>query len=719
MKRTILLFAVIILSAVQVAMSQDVNVVLRFTGAKTDSSYVQLDSVRVQNLTRSWTETIVYPDTVLSFTKVGIINVQNVAAEVVSYPNPFNGTTNLSVSVPQSGDALVQVYNLAGQKVAERAMTLEAGRSLFEVRLQHPQVYLLAVTTPQGRSTIKLLNRGTNAGNSITFFGNSNFVEKIYCSKPFQIGDQLKMFGYVTHNGYLVTSNVVQQSQSVSENFTLYFAISPADVPKVITTAVSNITTTSAYSGGVVTSQGSSPVTARGVCWDTLQNPTITGSHTSNGTGVGSFTSNITGLTPGATYYVRAYATNTAGTGYGDQVSFKTDELDTNAYFAVSATYSVIFSPGNLQWSATGGGSTPTTHVTADSTAAGTWRFAPNQWDTIGANNSIISSSCTGWIDLFGWATSGWDNGNYFYQPYSNSSSMLSPYTNAIGNGYGPTDGTSYSYSLTGAYANADWGVFNAIYNPATSSTDAPGTWRTPTRDEWDYLLCRRITTSGIRFAKATVNGVTGLIVLPENWSASTYALNNTNVGNAAFSSNVISAANWATLERAGAIFLPAAGARLGAWASTDDRGYYWSVTCPDSISAAAMVIVPTNVYGYNYGNRVTGRSVRLVRDTNNVQSVQLPTVATDTASNITSTSATCGGNVTSNGGAAVTARGVCWSLSQNPTVSGSHTNDGTGIGGFTSSLTGLTSGATYYVRAFATNSVGTAYGNQVVFTTP
>ena len=172
-------------------------------------------------------------------------------------------------------------------------------------------------------------------------------------------------------------------------------------------------------------------------------------------------------------------------------------------------------------------------------------------------------------------------------------------------------------------------------------------------------------------------------------------------------------------MERAGAIFLPAAGARLGAWASTDDRGYYWSVTCPDSIAAAAMVIVPTNVYGYNYGNRVTGRSVRLVRDTNNVQSVQLPTVATDTASNITSTSATCGGNVTSNGGAAVTARGVCWSLSQNPTVSGNHTNDGTGIGGFTSSLTGLTSGTTYYVRAFATNSVGTAYGNQVVFTTP
>ena len=95
-----------------------------------------------------------------------------------------------------------------------------------------------------------------------------------------------------------------------------------------------------------------------------------------------------------------------------------------------------------------------------------------------------------------------------------------------------------------------------------------------------------------------------------------------------------------------------------------------------------------------------------------------LPTVTTNTVSSITSTSATCGGNVTSDGGYTVTARGVCWSTSQNPTVSNSHTTDGNGIGSFTSTMTGLSAGTTYYVRAYATNSKGTSYGAQKTFTT-
>ena len=94
------------------------------------------------------------------------------------------------------------------------------------------------------------------------------------------------------------------------------------------------------------------------------------------------------------------------------------------------------------------------------------------------------------------------------------------------------------------------------------------------------------------------------------------------------------------------------------------------------------------------------------------------PVVTTSAVTEITNISATCGGNVTISGGEAVTARGVCWSTSENPTTDDSKTSDGTGTGQFSSSLTGLSANTTYYIRSYATNSKGTAYGTQVTFTT-
>jgi hypothetical protein len=97
---------------------------------------------------------------------------------------------------------------------------------------------------------------------------------------------------------------------------------------------------------------------------------------------------------------------------------------------------------------------------------------------------------------------------------------------------------------------------------------------------------------------------------------------------------------------------------------------------------------------------------------------VQIPIVSTTAISNITGNSANSGGNVTSDGGSPVTARGVCWNITSNPTTSDNHTTDGSGTGSFVSNLTGLSVSTLYYVRAYATNSAGTSYGNQVSFTT-
>ena len=94
------------------------------------------------------------------------------------------------------------------------------------------------------------------------------------------------------------------------------------------------------------------------------------------------------------------------------------------------------------------------------------------------------------------------------------------------------------------------------------------------------------------------------------------------------------------------------------------------------------------------------------------------PTVTTNSVSNITFESATCGGNVTDGGGANVTARGVCWSTSQNPSINDNKTIDGNGIGGYVSNITGLNKSTTYYVRAYAINNEGTSYGEEKSFTT-
>lgn len=97
-----------------------------------------------------------------------------------------------------------------------------------------------------------------------------------------------------------------------------------------------------------------------------------------------------------------------------------------------------------------------------------------------------------------------------------------------------------------------------------------------------------------------------------------------------------------------------------------------------------------------------------------------VPVIATltTTAAAPALTTATSGGNISSDGGAAITARGVCWNTSAGPTVANSKTIDGTGTGIFASSVTGLTAGTIYYIRAYATNSAGTAYGNEVSFNT-
>jgi len=354
----------------------------------------------------------------------------------------------------------------------------------------------------------------------------------------------------------------------------------------VVTSSVTNITATSATCGGNVTDDGGFEVTARGVCWSTSQNPTTSDSHTTDGTGTGQFTSNITELSGGTIYYVRAYATNSIGTRYGEQKTFVYLEGGIVGLFSVSATQQVYFSQGNLQYKA----------------STRTWRFATNQYDYIGDANSNISSSYSGWIDLFGWGTSGYNHGAVCYQPWSTSQNNSDYYA------YG-----SYTYNLNDQTGKADWG-YNAISNGG-NTTD---TWRTLTSDEWVYVFNTRSTSSGIRYAKAQAAGVNGVILLPDDWSASYYRLNNTNNTGAAFTSNSISASDWTNrIEANGAVFLPAAGYRSGADVyNVGSNGGYWSASYYDS-NARGVGFDYGGLYLDGWACRYSGHSVRLVQDYN------------------------------------------------------------------------------------------------------
>ncbi len=152
-----------------------------------------------------------------------------------------------------------------------------------------------------------------------------------------------------------------------------------------------------------------------------------------------------------------------------------------------------------------------------------------------------------------------------------------------------------------------------------------------------------------------------------------------------------------------------------GCFYSLATHGNFWSASENSAIESWArhLGFDYENVARYGEG-KTSGFSVRCLKDT-----IFAPTtITTSSVSDITQTSAAGGGNITSDGGAAVTARGVCWSTSSNPTTVNNHTNVGGGNGAFVSSIIGLNPHTQYFVKAYATNNTGTVYGNEVSFTT-
>lgn len=249
--------------------------------------------------------------------------------------------------------------------------------------------------------------------------------------------------------------------------------------------------------------------------------------------------------------------------------------------FSVSANKQVFFSKGNLQYQA----------------STGIWRFAENQYDMIGYGNTNISSTYTGWIDFFCWGTSGYDN----KYPYLTDNTFNSSVE--YGNGDNDIAGTNY-----------DWGVYNAISNGGNSTN----MWRTLTKSEWNYLLKERANASGL-YSVGNVNGISGLILLPDGWtpSDSIVFISKADAGTLDYSLNVYTETEWGTLEKLGAIFLPAGGSRTNGmnYNKIGEQGEYWSSSYSSTKYAYFMRFSSLSATAGNSGSRDSGKCVRLVQD--------------------------------------------------------------------------------------------------------
>lgn len=274
----------------------------------------------------------------------------------------------------------------------------------------------------------------------------------------------------------------------------------------------------------------------------------------------------------------------------------------TGSFTINSSGDKVSFSPGNLQY--------------IGSAVSPYWKFAAHQFDsfrnTAGKNGNGASQD----RDLFGWGTSGWNGSGVTswinYQPWAMDNTDRSATYPDNTFGYGP----DHPNNLTDYYRLGDWGQYNAIYISNRSLRYPAGTWwRTLTYNEWVYILKTRTPDSGIRFAKARVADVDGVILLPDDWSTTYYTLVNTNSGNSAYEDNVISESQWNTsFEPNGAVFLPVTGHRGPTQVWDVTHGYYWSSTSSTASSAVWILFGPSSLT-QSGDSKHHGAAVRLVCD--------------------------------------------------------------------------------------------------------
>ncbi len=480
------------------------------------------------------------------------------------------------------------------------------------------------------------------------------------------------------------------------------------------TIVVSNISRYGATSGATITNNGGAPILASGVCWSATTNtPTIADNKTTDGTSFGAFTSIFSGLTAGVTYNVRAYATNSVGTSYGAVQSFTTSVKTIQTAVLIG---SQVWTDKNLNVANYRNGDL----ITYASNAA-QWNAATNAgigaWSyyNFDAANGLIFGKLYNWYavnDSRGLAPAGYHVPTKleYNTLATNSGSALKAASSEWGASMG-TNSTGFTglpggnNNITGANGFEDKGTSGWFW---TSDYDVSNPLKA-------YFRLLHISAGFVDVGSySKTYGFSVRLVKDNNvieTVSATPALTTTTSSSISANSAVVGGTvtdeGNTQVSIRGFVYGTSAGSSTYSVTTGSGAGSFTNtLTGLTSGTTYFVRSFATNVQGTAYGAETS------------FTTMSTPTVSsTATVTSITGTTAVGGGTITSDGGATVTSRGLVWGTS-----SGSSTYSiaaGTGTGTFTTSISGLSIGTTYFVRAFATNSVGTSYGSEVSFATP
>jgi len=464
-------------------------------------------------------------------------------------------------------------------------------------------------------------------------------------------------------------------------------------IPTLTTTTISSISSVSAVTGGNITSDGGSAVTVRGVCWGTSQNPGITNFKTSDGIDSGLYSSSITGLTPNTTYYVRAYATNSVGTAYGNSVTFITESnipsiLDYVPTGLIHPTLEELLSIPTIE--------------SIDSTLVPIVKSISNNAPSISldvpvALNQVPFLSCAGYAVGYGMMgflfriIEGRDHNlsdpfsaHYIWNQLNDQKNIAIPLINALNlvkeQGCSKISFMQLKDSITQpsslARNNASNYKLTNFYRFENLSID---NMKYYLNKGYPIVIGVNVDKLFLKYEKSKFDLINGKLVLKK------YSPSFPPTGHAMLICGYDDAINAFKV-------LNSFGPEWG------ENGFFW--------------------FDYDFFKKV-------IRETPPYDSYQIyvgfvkrPVLSTKSASLITDISAQSGGAIYSDWGYNISEKGVCWSTIPDPSIYSNKTSNGAGNESFISSLTGLSPGTKYYVKAYAINSQGPSYGMQVSFTT-